>query len=110
MEEYLEPFIEELLHINEGGKNKLIDLNAGDSGATYYLSQQRYEDLAAYTLRVIKERRGKAGNTVLRGSAVSGAERPKTTKRGTDDAGRKTSVRFRVGSKFTHCESPYKTP
>ena len=74
MEEYLEPFIEELLHINEGGKNKLIDLNAGDSGATYYLSQQRYEDLAAYTLRVIKERRGKAGNTVLRGSAVSGAE------------------------------------
>ena len=35
MEEYLEPFIEELLHIDEGASTKLIDLRAGDKGRTY---------------------------------------------------------------------------
>ena len=74
MEEYLEPFIEELLHINEGAKNKLIDLNAGNRSTTYYLSQPTHDNVAAYALRVINDKRGKSGNTVLRGSALTGAE------------------------------------
>ena len=72
MQDYLEPFIEELLHINEGTKNKLIDLNAGDAGDTYYLSHYLHSDLAKYALDIIRERIGKPGNTVLRGSSLSG--------------------------------------
>ena len=74
MEEYLEPFIEELLHIDEGARNKLIDLGAGDKGSTYYLSHYMYSDLAGYALRVINERIGKPGNTVLRGSCAAGEQ------------------------------------
>ena len=74
MENYLEAFIEELLHINEAGRNKLIDLEAGDLAKTYYLSHKLHEDTAAYALRVVNARFGKTGNTILRGSAIAGEQ------------------------------------
>lgn len=74
MENYLEDYIEELLHINEGSKNKLIDLEAGDLSKTYYLSHKMRFDIAEYALEVIRARIGKVGNTVLRGSAVTGEQ------------------------------------
>lgn len=74
MENYLEAFIEELLHINEAGRNKLIDLEAGDLAKTYYLSHKLHEDTSAYALRVVNARFGKTGNTILRGSAIAGEQ------------------------------------
>ncbi len=68
---YLEGFIEGLLHINEGAQNKLIDLEAGDPTKTLYLSHKIYEaNLYQYAFDVIKKRIGKVGNTVLKGSAL----------------------------------------
>ncbi len=71
MDNYLDVFIEELLHVNEGGKNKLIDLYAGDPSKTYFLTNDRYGDaLYEYALAVINEKIGKTGNTILRGSST----------------------------------------
>lgn len=69
--EYLDGFIGELLHINEVGDNKLIDLNA--SGGAYKLAHTCI-DLSAYALTTIAERIGKTGNTILLNSAISGGE------------------------------------
>ncbi len=72
MEHYLDGFIDELLHINEGGENKLIDLEAGDSGKTYYLSHRlRAQDLYRYVFETVSARLGKVGNTILRDSSLS---------------------------------------
>lgn len=74
MENYLDTFTEELLHINEAGRNKLIDLGGGDISKTYYLSHKLHEDTALYALRVLNARIGKIGNTILRGSALAGEQ------------------------------------
>ena len=71
--EYLDGFTGELLHINEVADNKLIDLGASGGSGTYFLTHTCI-DLSAYALKVISERIGKTGNTVLLNSAVSGGE------------------------------------
>ena len=68
MNDFLEAYIETLLHIDEATKNKLIDLEAGNKGETYYLTHA-YEDAGEYALKVLGDRKGRVGNTVLRGSA-----------------------------------------
>ena len=73
MENYLEPFIEELLHADDAARNKLVDLYA-DPAKTYLLTHAQHADTAAYALRVLSARLGKVGNTVLRGSALAGEQ------------------------------------
>ncbi len=73
MENYLDAYIEDLLHINEVSRNKLVDL-CGELTKTYILSHGLRTDTAAYALSVIRARFGKTGNTVLRGSALSGEQ------------------------------------
>ena len=74
----IESFVQDLLHIDEVNKNKMLDLEAGKDN-TYYLT---YGDPADSTtdltkngvqiLKIISEHIGKVGNTVLRGSAEAG--------------------------------------
>ncbi len=71
MENYLDVFIKELLHVNEANKNKLIDLYAGNPQKTYVLTNSRHpDDLYSYCLELIATHVGKVGNTILRGSAL----------------------------------------
>lgn len=65
----IDMFIEELLHINDVAKNKLIDLEAGDLSKTYYLSRADRESVSRYILDVIRARIGMPGNTALLKSA-----------------------------------------
>lgn len=71
MNDSINQLISELLHIDEGASNKLIDLEAKDISKTYYLSNPDYENLADYTIDIIKKRIGKPGNTILRNSSYS---------------------------------------
>ena len=66
----LDMFIEELLHINDGAKNKLIDLEAGDLSKTYYLNRSDRESISRYILTVIRSRIGMPGNTAMLRSAL----------------------------------------
>lgn len=67
----LNELIAELLHIDEGTSNKLIDLEAKDISKTYYLICAEQDDIADYTVDIIKKRIGKPGNTILKGSSIS---------------------------------------
>ena len=76
----IDAFVQDLLHIDEVAKNKLLDLEAGKEN-TYYLTygdpDDPREDLSRngeMILNIIKEHIGKVGNTVLRGSAADGEE------------------------------------
>lgn len=66
----IDAFITDLLRIDDGIKNRLVDLS-GDG--TFYLSRTG-EEFGAYLLNIIKKRFGKTGNTVLKGSALTGNE------------------------------------
>lgn len=66
---YLDDYVIDLLHINEGTSNKLIDIDAGSRMQTYLLSHEGCSALAEYAVSVIVARTGKTANTVLRGSA-----------------------------------------
>ena len=66
----IDAFITDLLRIDDDIKNRLVDLE-GDG--TFYLSRAG-EGFGAYLLNIIKKRFGKTGNTVMRGSALSGSE------------------------------------
>ncbi len=65
----IDEFVVDLLHIDDGNKNKLMDLGAGDRAASYYLTHSLQANPSAYLLEVIRKRFGKTGNTVMRGSA-----------------------------------------
>lgn len=62
----LDLFVNDLLHIDDG-KNKLIDLGAGDDA--YFLEHGKHEVNRAYFLDLIKKRIGKPANTLLNGSS-----------------------------------------
>lgn len=72
--QYLDGFIDELLHVNETGKNKLVDLGASGGKDTFYLDHLCAENLSEYTVEVIKNRIGRDANTILLGSALSNRE------------------------------------
>lgn len=65
-------FVIDLLHIDDVGQNRLIDVT-GDKTKTYYLSHPLNfdDDFVTYLTKVAKDRYGKVGNTVLRNSALS---------------------------------------
>lgn len=65
----LEQSITDLLHTDDVRGNKLLDLNAPSGGPTYFLSRPEEEDFTAYILRLVSERAGKTGTTLLRGSS-----------------------------------------
>lgn len=67
--ENLNVFILDLLHINDVNRNKLIDLKSGDLKKTFYLYHSLRESISKYVLKIISARLGKPGNTVLRKSA-----------------------------------------
>ena len=70
MNDYLYDVITELLHVEEGQTNKLIDLEARDISKTYYLKSDEYPLLGETMLSIIKEKIGRPGNTVLRNSSL----------------------------------------
>ena len=65
--------ITDLLHINDCGKNKLIDLRAGDLAKTFYITNPDCESISYYVLNLIRSRIGKPGNTAMRKSALDPA-------------------------------------
>ena len=69
----LDGYVEELLHVEDVDKNKLVDLYASNKAKTFILS---YEGnfLAKHVLGIIAKRIGKPGNTVMRHSAEVGDE------------------------------------
>ncbi len=69
MIDFIEDYVNELLHCEETTKNKLVDLEAGDKSKTVYLSCKNREQTCAEMVQIISERTGLMGNTVLRGSA-----------------------------------------
>ena len=66
----IDMFTTDLLHINEGNKNKLIDLEAGDLSKTLYLRRDDRESTGAYALKAIARQIGAVGSTMLRRSAL----------------------------------------
>jgi len=70
MIDYINDIVSELLHIDEGATNKLIDLEARDITKTYYLTSSIHSNVGEYALRVIRERLGKPGNTILKDSSL----------------------------------------
>ncbi len=74
MRENLDNYVVELLHIDEATKNKLIDLDAGDKGKTFYLSHPDSSNFSEYILLTAQEKWGKPSAVVLRNSAVGGSE------------------------------------
>ena len=80
IQQNIDKFIEDLLHIEDVTKNKLLDIYAGDESKTYLIS---YDELAQmpssytlsqYILSVILKRIGKPGNTVMRKSSALTSE------------------------------------
>ena len=69
MKDYLYDVICELLHVEEGQTNKLIDLEARDISKTFYLKSDEYEALGEKMLSIIKEKIGRPGNVVLKNSS-----------------------------------------
>ena len=69
----IDSFIQDLLHIDAVGANKLLDLEAGRE-SSFYLSSYDPERNSEIVLRIIADHIGKVGNTVLRGSAESADE------------------------------------
>ena len=67
--ENLESFITDLLHIQEGNKNKLIDLVGDDPDKVYFLYRDDRGSNSRYVLNVIRSRIGKPANTALRCSS-----------------------------------------
>ncbi len=72
----LDELILDLLHIDEGKTNKLIDLKANKLSDTYYLNYEEVKDNAYIMMETIKDRKGKQGNTILLNSAKNGNEQP----------------------------------
>ncbi len=68
----LDSCIENLLHINEPRKNKLINIFGGDLSKTIMLSREGRAHVGSIALETVRERRGKPGNTALRGSSMGG--------------------------------------
>lgn len=66
----IDMFTTDLLHINEGNKNKLIDLDAGDLSKTLYLRRDDRESTGSYALKAIARQIGAVGSTMLRRSAL----------------------------------------
>jgi len=73
MHDYINDLVVELLHIDEGATNKLIDLEARDIAKTYFLTNPSHTNVGEYALRVIKDRLGKPGNTILKESSLQTA-------------------------------------
>ncbi len=73
MENLFESGIIDLLHIDDGLVNKLLDLYAGKASETYllYNNNSNYPSLATHIVDIIKNRIGKTANTVLRKSAIN---------------------------------------
>ena len=69
MEEKLQNMVSDLLHIDEGTTNKLLDLYANNGVDTYFLSNDNVDNIGTYTLNVVKNHIGKIANTALRKSA-----------------------------------------
>jgi len=74
MENYLDDYVVELLHIADAKHNKLIDLGAADAAKTYYLSREGNDNFSEYMLLTIAERIGHIAQTVLGNSAVARVE------------------------------------
>ena len=70
MNDYLYDVVCELLHVEEGTTNKLIDLYARDISKTYFLHNEDNPLLGEYVLSFIKERIGRAASTVLKNSSL----------------------------------------
>ena len=70
IKQQVDEFVVDLLHVNEIKKNKLVDLTSGDVSNTYYLTHSLISNLRKYLLDIVKDRIGKPGNTVLRGSSL----------------------------------------
>ena len=76
----IDKFIEDLLHIEDVTKNKLLDIYAGDASKTYLVSYDELTSmpssytLSQYILSVILKRIGKPGNTVMRKSSALTSE------------------------------------
>ena len=70
----LDEYVVQLLHTDEPGKNRLVDLDAGDASKTYYLSLEDCSNLAEYITLAVKDRIGKPGNMILRASAIGERE------------------------------------
>lgn len=71
MNDYINEMVTELLHIDEGATNKLIDLEARDIAKTFYLTSSSHSNVGEYAISIIKERIGKVGNTILKDSSLS---------------------------------------
>ena len=70
MVDYLNELIVDLLHIDEGNENKLINLKAGGGASTFVLSNSKAKSLGEDTFELIKKRIGKVGNTILNESSL----------------------------------------
>lgn len=73
MNRNIETFINDLLHINSIGANKLLDLDSPKEKTFYLFADDRKEN-AKGIISIISGRIGKIGNTVLRGSALMGEQ------------------------------------
>ena len=69
--ENIDAFITDLLHINDVDNNKLIDLYAGDLSKTYFRSHPVKENLSKDVVEIISARIGKVGNTILSKSSLA---------------------------------------
>ena len=65
----LNDYLVDLLHINEGRTNKLIDLEAGDGKNAYYLTVDGVQSPLFAALSIVRSRFDKIGTTMLLDSA-----------------------------------------
>ena len=70
MEDFLESYITELLHINEIKDNKLINLNGNRLDRTLFIKDEDMDSLSSKIINLINEHYGKPGNTMLKDSAL----------------------------------------
>ena len=73
MDHNINTFINDLLHINSVGANKLLDLDSSKDKTFYLYTDNRAEN-AKEMISIISARIGKIGNTVLRNSALMGEQ------------------------------------
>ena len=73
MNHNINTFINDLLHINSVGANKLLDLDSSKDKTFYLYTDNRAEN-AKEMISIISSRIGKIGNTVLRNSALMGEQ------------------------------------
>ena len=69
MRDYLYDVVSELLHVEEGLTNKLIDLYARDVTKTFFLYNEDNPFLSEYVLTIIKEKLGRSASSVLKNSS-----------------------------------------